>query len=493
MSVALSMIEAMFAPLRQEPEDFAHQVAVALDRLEQMPVGPELAARLGELPPAGSPAWSDPHLCARAAARWTAVATWAEAQALAQMAAGAATVEAAGSHIEAINYITDVALETQTGEQWADHQVDLAVELRNRLPVMAGTIGRGRLTMSHARALARVLAPTDTETARTIDERVTPRAVEHRWTPSQLASAARRMLLRLDPDGGATRHEEALDRCAGVAGGPEGDGLAWLAATGDAVTVADILTAVDDRAERLQALAPDTPPGRVRFAALSDLILGDGFTLFDHVLGVDTASPVATEPPPADADGEPGACPSSEQRRRRRRRREVIVTVDLATLLGLREDPAQLAGFGPIPARLARVVATDGCLRRLVTDPVSGETLDLGRRSYAPSENLVTAIRAAQQTCQFPGCTRARRAEIDHRTDWSHGGHTDAGNVQLLCRRHHALKTAGLWNAVRQPDGSVLWTGPDGQTAIRPPDNLLDGPDQYAGRNVTAAPLADTG
>jgi hypothetical protein len=228
------------------------------------------------------------------------------------------------------------------------------------------------------------------------------------------------------------------------------------------VTVGDILEAVDDRARRLQALVPDAPVGRARCAALGDLVLGGEFTLFDHILGCEAPAEARIDDP-ADTDSPTGSAP------RRRRRREVVVTVDLLTLLGLHENPAELAGFGPIPARVARLLLEDASLRRVVTDPITGQALDAGQ-VYRPTDTLVTAIRVHDQHCQFPGCRRALSIELDHRTEHSRGGTTNTGNLQVLCRRHHALKTAGTWTPTPRPDGSVTWTGPHGQIAVRRPN-----------------------
>lgn len=433
-----------------------------LDELDRIPVGPELAAALAELPGPEAAGWDDPHTQARVAGRWAALSTWAEAQSLRQINAGSRTVSAIDDPIYTVGFAADVALTAQQSEWWADRQIELADHLSRRLPVMAHHISHGVLSVRHARELVRVLDTAEDTVATRIDEPVSNRAVEHRWTPSQLAAAARRMLLRLDPDGGADRHDRALDREADVTSGPAADGLAWLAATGDAVSVHEITDAVDARARQLQQLAPDTPTGRARFAALADLVLGNDFTLFDHALG-NQVDPVARTG--ADASQPPTRC----------RRRELIVTIDLLTLLGLRDNPAEIAGYGPIPPRIARLLADDASLRRMVTDPVTGEVLHLDRRSRVATDLLATAIRAAQQTCQFPGCTRPHRPEVDHRDDWADGGQTEPENLQLLCRRHHALKTAGLWQVDKLRNGTAIWTGPDGQVAMRIPDH--DPPD----------------
>jgi len=44
----------------------------------------------------------------------------------------------------------------------------------------------------------------------------------------------------------------------------------------------------------------------------------------------------------------------------------------LGTALGLSDAPAELAGYGPIPADLARELAADATWRRILTDPVTG-------------------------------------------------------------------------------------------------------------------------
>ncbi|MEU6641186.1 hypothetical protein ABZ863_01395 [Saccharomonospora sp. NPDC046836] len=59
---------------------------------------------------------------------------------------------------------------------------------------------------------------------------------------------------------------------------------------------------------------------------------------------------------------------------------DVHVYVDLTTLAGLNDDPAQLAGYGPIPASVAREIAEEpsSTWRRIVTDPLTGAPIDVG-------------------------------------------------------------------------------------------------------------------
>lgn len=142
----------------------------------------------------------------------------------------------------------------------------------------------------------------------------------------------------------------------------------------------------------------------------------------------------------------------------------VNLTIDLPTLLGLQENPGHLAGYGPIPAKIARHLAMDGRWKRFVTDPISGNLLDFGRETYEPPQPLVDFVVARDRTCRFPGCRRSTRGmDIDHARPWDEGGHTSPDNLGLLCRRHHRLKTHGGWHLISHPDGACDWTSPQGK------------------------------
>jgi hypothetical protein len=87
-------------------------------------------------------------------------------------------------------------------------------------------------------------------------------------------------------------------------------------------------------------------------------------------------------------------------------RPSVQVTVALSTLLGLDEQPGELAGSGPIPASVARRIAADetGTWRRLITDE-RGHLLDYGRTTYRPPKDLADHVIARDRTCRHPPAT----------------------------------------------------------------------------------------
>jgi hypothetical protein len=166
---------------------------------------------------------------------------------------------------------------------------------------------------------------------------------------------------------------------------------------------------------------------------------------------------------------------SADEAKSHRRSVSVNVTIDLPTLLGLKENPGQLAGYGVLPAQITRALASEGKWRRFITDPNTGTLLDYGRDSYQPPQDLVDYLIARDRTCRFPGCRQsAARADIDHAEAWEDGGETSAANLGALCRRHHRMKTHGGWKLSSNEDGSCNWESPDGHRYFVPARPVLD-------------------
>ncbi|MFC3489425.1 DUF222 domain-containing protein [Amycolatopsis roodepoortensis] len=156
-------------------------------------------------------------------------------------------------------------------------------------------------------------------------------------------------------------------------------------------------------------------------------------------------------------------------------RTEVFLYMDLFTYLGLNDDPAELAGHGTVPAALARHIATgpNTVLRRIITDPLSGQVLDLGRDRYRPSAGLGEFVRVRDRECRRPGCHRpAQACDIDHSVPWQHGGHTNVDELIDLCRRDHRLKDEPGWTYHLAADGTLTITTPTGQSYDSSPPPL---------------------
>ena len=159
----------------------------------------------------------------------------------------------------------------------------------------------------------------------------------------------------------------------------------------------------------------------------------------------------------------------------------IDVTVALSTLMGLDDRPADLAGFGPISADQARALAAGGLWRRIVTDPLTGAVLDVGRTRYRPPGPLAEHIRARDHVCAGPGCpVPARRCDLDHTAEY-HGhaangarspGSTAADNLGPLSDRCHRIKTDGGFTLTQPEPGVFEWRTPAGLAyRVTPGDN----------------------
>ena len=185
------------------------------------------------------------------------------------------------------------------------------------------------------------------------------------------------------------------------------------------------------------------------------------------------------EPGPADEPTTAKAANRSMRRRlvRRQRRRgpHIQVTVAATTLLGVDDQPGELAGYGSIPADVARRIAhdSDATWRRLLTDPRSGVLLDYGTTVYRPPPALDRHVVARDQVCAFPGCRQpAIACDLDHRVPYPHGP-TSEGNLGPLCRHHHRARHEAGWGWHRSADGSVTWTAPTGHQYPAPTPPVL--------------------
>ncbi len=155
----------------------------------------------------------------------------------------------------------------------------------------------------------------------------------------------------------------------------------------------------------------------------------------------------------------------------------VHVVMPFTTLIGADEQPCELVGHGPIPAELAREIAADAVLKRLVYDPLSGTLLDHGRTTYRPPAALADYVRARDVYCRSPICRRrALDSELDHVVPFPKGP-TSAANLVDGCVHDHHLKHSPGWQVIAQSDGRLEWITPTGHRYFSDPyDHRPDDP-----------------
>ena len=251
-----------------------------------------------------------------------------------------------------------------------------------------------------------------------------------RMSVAKFDRAARRLREKAHPESICARHQRALDD-RHVILSPDHDGMAWLSM----LLSAPVALAAYDRlcaeGKALQSANEPRTLAQLR-ADIAGRLLTDGVT--------------------ADGVGV-GA------------RATVFVTIPMMTLLGKSTEPATLEGYGPIDPATARELAAGApSLRRILTHPVTGAVLDVGRDTFAISTRLRTWLRFRDGTCRFPGCnTSAARSDVDHTVDRAFGGPTAPDNLAHLCPQHHKLKHNTAWRAHHHGNGHLQWTSPSGR------------------------------
>jgi hypothetical protein len=153
----------------------------------------------------------------------------------------------------------------------------------------------------------------------------------------------------------------------------------------------------------------------------------------------------------------------------------VNLTLPAATAAGENTHPGHVAGVGYVdPAAARRLLARAPSLRRILTDPLTGTVLTVGRESYRVPAELKHTIRLRDGHCRGPACDQpAEHTELDHTTPYAHGGHTAASNLACLCRNHHHLKHDAGWGLKQYANGTLEWTPPSGRHYTTEPEAPL--------------------
>jgi hypothetical protein len=346
----------------------------------------------------------------------------------------------------------DVATALRLSPTAAQNRIDVARVLVGHLPNTISALATGEISAAHATVIAK-------ETAAAIRNglsedavfRVEQTALAHAefHTPGQVATKVKTTIAKLAPE----EFEEIVDRARDsrrVSCYPEADGMATVVAILPAEDAQTVMKSIEAYIlKRNQEEEVDA-----EWSILSaDMMRADALTFIASQALASMADDV----------------------RPHRRPITISVAVDLPTLLGLAENPGQLAGYGAIPASVARKLAADGTWQRFVSDPTTGNLLDFGREKYIPPQELVDYLLARDRTCRFPGCRRSGQlADIDHAHSWESGGETNPANLGLLCRRHHRMKTHGGWKLKSNADGSCTWESPVGKQFFVPARPILD-------------------
>jgi hypothetical protein len=316
----------------------------------------------------------------------------------------------------------------------ADIHLGLALDLVERLPKVWETLDQGRIDLTRARVICEGTCHVEGAEARRVADAVLEQAP--RLTTGQLGARVRRLAMSVQPEEAARRYEAAVEERRVICL-PNTDGTADLVACNlPAERASACMRSLNTEAYEAKRAGDPRSIDQLQ----TDILLDR--------LDVDRST--------------------------KGRRGVVDLHIDLTTLAGLDANPAEIPGFGPIVADVARRVA-DGQhnseWRVTVTDPDNGNVVWNGTTRRRPTVTQRRYLEARYRSCVFPGCRMpALESDIDHTRDFAKGGATDVSNLGPLCRHHHRLKHGGEWR-VEQPEPGVFhWTSRLGHVYIVGPD-----------------------
>ncbi|NRG40717.1 DUF222 domain-containing protein [Rathayibacter sp. VKM Ac-2835] len=360
----------------------------------------------------------------------------------------------------------ELAVAFGVSEREVSRRLETAQLLMEHLPLTRALLRGGLILWELGEAICRTASSLPDTSRSALDERAADAAV--RMTTTQLRRALGRWREELHEQPLAERHARAKeDRAVWVT--PDVDGMATLCVHAPAPAV----TGAYDRLRRISRTLRDEGDPRSLQQLSADAavdLLCDG-----DIIGTT---------PNAEHRSDPTFVPGV--------RTEVRLTLAASTAVGLDDAPAELDGYGPVPAPIAReLIRTAASFTRVLTDPDTGAVVSAGRTWRTPPPQMRLHLQLRDQTCRFPGCTRtAATSEADHTIEWRNGGETSLENLVMLCTSHHHVRHGEQWSYDRVDDhGTIEWTSPTGRRiSNRPPPLPGRPPDPPPGPRFDDAP-----
>ncbi|MDJ0924478.1 MAG: DUF222 domain-containing protein [Acidimicrobiia bacterium] len=325
--------------------------------------------------------------------------------------------------------VSEVAAALRITRRAADVEMSLALELQRRLPQVWDALLEGKVDVRRARVLVDDTLHLSFAHAQELVAGVLADAAQ--LTTGQLRARLRKLGIQADPDDAKKRYEGSLQDRRLVAEVNDTGTANLLGMDLPPHAVASIKRRIHKLALQLRNAGDTRSLDQLRADIYTDILL-------------ERHTPVGS---PTDKG-------------------VVDIRVDLLTLVGLADNPGDLAGYGPVIADIARQVAEhqrDGEWRWTLVDPDTGMPIDGGvtrRRPTAAQRRKVTTLHTG---CVHPGCRMpAHDCDIDHRKPYSETGITFADDLAPLCRHHHMLKHHGGWSYQPLLSGDFEFTSPLG-------------------------------
>jgi hypothetical protein len=456
------------AASRPAPEETVHL------ELDDVPPGPELARLITEIDPATATDETLVDLVAAAErlAAWARASSAVLAAELSHRPSMRSPVLQPQSALTPVQTTaTELSMRLACSPFAAARLTRMGRALAGPLTATGAAFANGRIDARRAQAITDALGDLPGPVAWDVEDRVLDRAATR--TLPEVRADVHRALVAVDPAEAVARARHARTTRRVEAPRREADGMATLIAVLPAPRATDIYRVLDAAARTARAAGDPRTLEQLRADGLCDLTLGP-----EPVPG---GQPTPAGEGPVPGEGSGATTPPV-------RRRPAVVTrltMPLSTLLGVDDQPADLEGYGAIDPVTARALAAGGVFQRMVTDPLSGTLLDLGRTTYRPSAALAEHVQARDGTCRHPACSvPAGACDLDHTRDYHREpddggppGTTSHDNLGPLCRRHHRMKSEAGFRLRQTEPGQFEWLTPTGHRYAVPPEALAPPPE----------------
>lgn len=336
--------------------------------------------------------------------------------------------------------VAELAMVARVSSRTMDSRIAEAELIASQFPNTLEELAVGSISSGHVRVIMQYGLPlSDDEVRADYENIVLKQAVD--VTPGRSRRFAELTAARLGTETFEERHERAKGERR-VRMVKLGDGMSEIIHTLPTVLAAGVWDRLTRQAKALSRAGDPRSFDQLRSDLAAELLLSGDLS---------------------DADGSPHALARSISA-------EVAIVIPALTLLGRSDEPATLAGQGPIGMEEARELASMApSLVRILTHPTS--TLVLSVDTYRPSEQLRRFLRIRDGHCRFPGCpSPPSRCDLDHTFAAEEGGPTKADNLAHLCRGDHTLKHHGGWSVKQTEPGVLEWTSPNGFTHTDRPE-----------------------
>ena len=314
-------------------------------------------------------------------------------------------------------------------------QVDLAFQLCERLPGVWKALHEGLIDLGRARILSDLTSPLPEELARDVCDAALERAPG--LTTGQLRAHLQRLIITIDPAAAQERYEEKLEERRVFSEQSE-DGTANLHGLNlPPAETTRAMRRINRLARALKAKGDRRRIDQIRADILLDLLTGK------------------SQP---DGSSDTGV---------------VEIRVDMTTLAGIDDEPAEIPGWGHVVADVARQIVDEASDAewRIVPVDENGQPVGVVTTRRRPTTIQKRQVETRNPTCVFPGCRMpATECDLNHEIPWAQTHRTTIRELGPLCRHNHIDHHRHRWKLKQIRPGIYEWTSPLGHTYITEPD-----------------------